>query len=135
MYRCQVSTEKISTITHPRLDPAIIIVDQKILSLTILGPLTLHRISSHYSNNKTHVLSWEPPFSLNLTDVEPDVVYFVEVYRLNTTCYDYVLISSTRVLQPMFLLSDPSFPYEVIVTPRSNVDGARNGTSAKYSGT
>ena len=61
-------------------------------------------------------------------------MYTVEIYRLNTTCFDHQHLSHSEiVLQPYFEFTQPPFPYEVIVTPRSNVEGAMNGTSATYS--
>ena len=94
-------------------------------------------ISSSFVNNSDfQVLSWEQPFSLNITNVEPDVVYIVEMYRLNTTCFDHqhLLLSEFTVFQPYLEFAVPRFPYEVIVTPRSNLEGARNGISSTYSG-
>ena len=62
-------------------------------------------------------------------------MYIVEIYRLNTTCFDHhCLKQSEMMFQPYFEFTQPPFPYEVIVTPRSNVEGARNGTSVTYSG-
>ena len=102
------------------------------------GKLSSQRIisSSFVNNSDFQVLSWEQPFSLDVTNAEPDVVYIVEMYRLNTTCFDHrhLLLSEFTVFQPYLEFAVPPFPYEVIVTPRINLEGARNGTSSKYSG-
>ena len=76
---------------------------------------------------------WEPPFTLNLTGVEPDIVYCVEVY--NITCGEENLIASDcAVPNPIYPSSvgdglGPGYVYEITVTPRSNVPGAVNGSS------
>jgi hypothetical protein len=74
------------------------------------------------------ILSWSSPFSLNLTDIEPDIVYCVEVY--NITCGKRGLITSDcNVTESSYTSDAPNgYIYEYIVTPRSNVEGARNGT-------
>ena len=91
--------------------------------------------SSFVEDSVSQILFWEQPFSLNLTNADPDVVYIIDIYRLNTTCFDHQhLKHSEIVFQPYFEFIQPPFPYEVIVTPRSNVEGARNGTSLTYSG-
>ena len=78
--------------------------------------------------NTTH-LFWEAPFSLDLTGVDPDIVYCVEV--INITCGRSLLISECDVMETSYtndaLLS--GYIYEYTVTPRSNVEEAINGTS------
>ena len=54
-------------------------------------------------------LSWQPPFSLNLTTAELDIVY----------CVDILNITNHQEAEDFF---------QFVVTPRSNVKGARNGT-------
>ena len=99
------------------------------------GLLSLERIRSTYMNySESHILRWEPAFSLNITNVEPDVIYIVELYRLNTTCFYQSLISLVATSETSFVFFAPPYPHEVIITPRNNVEGARNGTSSIYSG-
>ena len=78
-------------------------------------------------------LSWDPPFSLDLTGVDPDIVYSVEVY--NITCGGRELVISDCNVTENSYTSDVIAPngyiYEYIVTPRSNVQGAHNGTSSQ----
>ena len=68
-------------------------------------------------------LSWDPPFSLDLTDVDPDIVYCVEVY--NITCGGRELVFSDCNVTENSYNSDAIAPdgyiYEYNVTPRSNV--------------
>ena len=77
---------------------------------------------------------WEAPFSLNLTNVEPDIVYCVEVY--NITCGGReLLISDCDVMETSYTSTlQPGYIYEYTVTPRSNVEGAQNGTSKNVTG-
>ena len=78
---------------------------------------------------------WEAPFSLNLTNAEPDIVYCVEVY--NITCGGReLLISDCDVMETSYTsdVLQPGYIYEYTVTPRSNVEGAQNGTSKNVTG-
>ena len=77
---------------------------------------------------------WDGPFSLNLINAEPDIVYCVEVY--NITCGRSLLISECDVMETSYTndVLLPGYIYEYTVTPRSNVEGARNGTSLTVSG-
>ena len=78
------------------------------------------------------ILSWSPPFSLDLTNIEPDIVYCVEVY--NITCGERdLIISDCDVTEPSYTFYDlaDGYIYEYIITPRSNVDGTRNGTPSQ----
>ena len=78
-------------------------------------------------------LSWDPPFSLNLTSVDPDIVYCVDVY--NITCGGRELVFSDCNVTENNYTSDAIAPddyiYEYIVTPRSNVQGAKNGAPSQ----
>ena len=75
-------------------------------------------------------LSWDPPFSLNLTNVDPDITYCLDVY--NITCGGRELvISDCNVTENSYssdAIAQDGYIYEYIVTPRSNVQGAQNGT-------
>ena len=77
------------------------------------------------------IFSWSSPFSLDLTNIEPDIVYCVEVY--NITCGERdLIISDCDVTETSYTSSAPDgYIYEYIVTPRSNVEGARNGTPSQ----
>ena len=80
-------------------------------------------------------ITWDPPFSLNLTDIDPDIVYCVEVYNITCGRRD-LIISDCNVIEPSYT-SDAlyeGFLYNLIVTPRSNVDSAQNGTSSIITG-
>ena len=78
-------------------------------------------------------ISWTPPFSLDLTGVDPDIVYCVEVY--NITCGSgNLIVSDCNVTEPSYTTEDIApngYVYEYSVIPRSNVEGARNGTPSQ----
>ena len=80
-------------------------------------------------------ISWKPPFSLDLTGVDPDIVYCVEVYNITCGGSDPAF-TDCDVLDTNISIytSELSLIYEVIVTPRSNIDGAMNGTTATVRG-
>ena len=85
-------------------------------------------------------LSWQPPFSLNLTTAEPDIVYCVDVFNITDgeTERDH-LISNCSVFHTYYTFtvddSDQKDIFQFIVTPRNNIEGARNGTSSKINAT
>ena len=76
-------------------------------------------------------LSWVAPFSLDLTDIDPDIAYCVDVYNITCVRRD-LIISDCNVTEPSYTSDDMApngYIYEYTVTPRSNVEGASNGTS------
>lgn len=87
------------------------------------------------SNLDEIVLSWEAPFSLNLTS-EPDVAYCVDVYNITANNRASCLIlSDCNVLTTHFVYNsshpNPRDRFQFIVIPRSNMAGARNGTPSQ----
>ena len=98
-----------------------------LMTIILLG--LLQSIINLVRRNNSDTLSWIAPFSLDLTDVDPDIVYCVEVY--NITCGRSLLISECNVMETSYT-NDALLPgciYEYTVTPRSNVEGVRNGKS------
>ena len=83
-----------------------------------------------------NTLSWDAPFSLNLTNADPDIVYCVEVYNITCGRRD-LIISDCNVTEPSYTSDDialDGYIYEYTITPRSNVEGASNGTSQPVTG-
>ena len=81
------------------------------------------------------MITWEPPFSLNLTDIDPDIVYCVEVY--NITCGERGFILGECSLTDLtydYGWLDNTYVYEIGVTPKSNVNGGDNGTRSIING-
>ena len=82
------------------------------------------------------VITWEPPFSLDITNSDPDIVYCVEVYNITCGSRDS-MISDCNINESSYTHSsvlNPGYIYEIAVTPRSNVDGAENGMTSVISG-
>ena len=79
-------------------------------------------------------LSWKAPFSLDLTGVDPDIIYCVEV--VNVTCRRRIMISVCDVAEPSYTFNDimDGYIYEYAVTPKSNMEGAENGMTTKVTG-
>ena len=87
-------------------------------------------------------LSWQPPFSLNLTTAEPDIVYCIDVFNITNGEIEFErdhLISNCTVFQTYYTFAvddpDPKDIFQFIVTPRSNIEGARNGTTKEINAT
>lgn len=99
-----------------------------------MGPVEDLTIES-MSNNS--IITWNPPFSLNLSNVEPDVIYCVDIFNVTCERFDH-LISDCSVLDPTYTFSstieESRYIYGVLVTPRSNIESARNGTSLLLQG-
>ena len=79
-------------------------------------------------------IAWEAPFSLNLTNAEPDVLYYVDVY--NITGGGKVIVESVNIADQYYNFSHANLSlsqeFNFTVTPVSNVPGAVNGTNSKH---
>ena len=81
-------------------------------------------------------ITWVAPFSLDLTGVDPNIVYYVEVY--NITCgVDDVVVCDCNVTEPRFVDDrlQQGYIYRFTVTPRSNGQDAQNGSNNTKEGT
>ena len=81
-------------------------------------------------------ITWTPPFSLDLTGVDPDIVYCVEVY--NITCgVDDLVVGDCGVTEARYVDNrlQQGLIYRITITPRSNGRGAVNGTNLTKNGT
>ena len=79
-------------------------------------------------------VTWTPPFSLNITYIEPDIAYCVEVYDI--TCSKMLLLSNCDVTNPYYfsdLLRDGHI-YDIFIIPRNNLRGAKNGIPTELKG-
>lgn len=83
---------------------------------------------------------WDPPFSLDLTNVDPDVIYCVEVYE--TTCGGNpksLVTSDCAIFEPYIIyMLDVSLDTDLLefkIIPRSNSKGSLNGTASSINGT
>lgn len=85
----------------------------------------------------TILVSWLAPFSLNLTYVEPDIVYCLNVNRvINQTKTHFITNCSVFVTEYVINTNNDSeeMYYVVTVSARNNVEGARYGSAAKVLG-
>ena len=105
-----------------------------------LGPLGAVK---NVTGNRTHGLhlEWERPFSLDLTNVDPDIVYCVDVYK--AACGQspkYRLKSDCLVTESTYAYDDirsrtlSSDLLEFVITPISNVNESLNGTKVTVKG-
>ena len=81
-------------------------------------------------------ITWEAPFSLDLTGVDPDIIYCVEVYKI--TCgVDDLVIGDCNVTEPRLVDNrlQQEYIYRITIIPRSNGRDAQNGTSNTTQGT
>ena len=91
-------------------------------------------VSNIERNSST--ISWVPPPTLDLTSVDPDIAYCVEVY--NITCgVDALVVGDCNVTETRYVDSRllQGHIYRIIITPRSNVPTATNGTVSIKQGT
>ena len=81
------------------------------------------------TTSSTIDLSWKPPFSLNISAADPDIVYCVDIYKTDTA--SFLILRNCSVFEPYYYFSldnpDPKEIFTFIITSRSNVNGARNG--------
>ena len=80
------------------------------------------------STSSTIHLNWKAPFSLNLSAVHPDIVYCLDIFKVSDL--EHHLVSDCSVLDTHynFVSPDPRALLQFRVTPKSNVEGATNGT-------
>ena len=86
-------------------------------------------------NPLSGTITWIPPFSLNLTNAEPDIAYCLKVY--NITCgVRALLVNTCRLLEPQYRNSvlHKADLFEITVTPRSNIEYAHNGINQTIKG-
>ena len=91
------------------------------------------------STSSAITLTWEKPFSLNLTTAEPDIVYCLDIYDIKAdtgeaTRYRGHLVSDCTVFEKTYTFEpdnpDPTKLFHFVVIPRNNVEGAKNGTAS-----
>ena len=99
--------------------------------LEAVGNLAVGNLTSESVLSSIY-LTWLPPFSLNITTAEPDIVYCIDITCFNITDGGDHLVSNCSVFTPHYNFTvenpDPRDLFHFRVTPRSNVERARNGT-------
>ena len=86
-----------------------------------------------YSEDKLITL-WNPLPTLDITDVDPDILYTVELYQI--TCGQNILINRTEVAGSNVTEEglDLMQIYKAVIAARNNVRNARNGPSVEMKG-
>ncbi|XP_064387523.1 uncharacterized protein LOC135335850 isoform X2 [Halichondria panicea] len=102
-------------------------------TLRVQGPLSAVSNLHAHSSSTNITITWDAPFSLNLTTAEPDIQYCVDVYDSAT---GVLLHSECGIIGERYTYSpsNPCSTYALLVTPRSNLDGALNGSIAQSQG-
>ena len=108
-----------------------------------LQPVSNLHFDKDSSTSTTITISWDPPFSLNLTTAEPDIQYCVDVYNVTGGGDDLeciITVESIRLLsqclvQTTYYFHPQTDPYLqqlhcFVVTSRSNVPNATNGSQS-----
>ena len=103
----------------------------------VSGPLGA--VTNLTSTRDPFHITWEPPFSLNLTGVEPDIIYSIEIVAIVSGCNsteDLLFWSDSNVTNNYYDGEnfDPSYIYNITITPRSNVDDAIQGHTSVLKG-
>ena len=104
-----------------------------LMTCTCIEPLD--PVDDLRENETTSTLSWTSPPSLDLTNANPDVAYCVDVYNITCGMRDHI-DSVCNVTEPSYTrrIGKDGNIYEHVVTPRSNVPEASNGTSRSLKG-
>ena len=79
---------------------------------------------------------WEPPYSLDLTTVDPDILYCLNIVRVTCGVREHV-ISDCGISDHNYTancLLDLADLYEATITPRSNIITSCNGTQISVTG-
>lgn len=80
-------------------------------------------------------LSWHPPFTLDITDVTPDILYCINIYNITHNLQHALLHTNCNLIQPEFdfRVTTPSpcdqFKFQVIP-----VNAVGKGTSNNVTG-
>ena len=103
-------------------------------TLQVQGPLSLgSQVRNHQISSQSITITWDPPFSLNLTTTaEPDIQYCVDVYNVTGGGDDHLQsVCDITETYYTFTASNPDQLFNFTVTPRSNVEGSLNGTTSE----
>ena len=113
------------------------------LLMHIFDPLGALEAVGNLSSRSTSSfiqLTWKPPFSLNLTTAEPDIVYCVDIFNIVAEEQEKEhIMTNCSVFESCyyFTVDNPDHRdiFQFTITPRSNVEGARNGTPSQINAT
>ena len=100
------------------------------------GPPEAVKNVTTYSSLASITVSWEAPFSLNLTAAQPNLAYCVEIYLIavngSSEEEESPVNGDCNVFTTSFMYNsttpDPLDRYKFIIISRSNILRAKNGT-------
>ena len=103
-----------------------------------IGPLTsVKNLTAQEMRNHTIQISWDPPETLDLTDIEPDISHYIVRIRSNSSNSfqeETITISETEYIFRLRGI-DQCMPYEIMVTGVNLVGSGANSTvHASFSG-
>ena len=102
----------------------------------MLGPLSAVQNISRYP--QASIIRWIAPFSLNITNAEPDIVYCIDI--TNITCDSErkdPIISMCGLLETYYYnesILNKADLFEISITPKSNAIGSEDGISNRVRG-
>lgn len=106
-----------------------------IIPIIIIGELAKIKNFNRLTSSKNLRYMWQPPHSLDLTAVMPDIVYCLDILKITCGVRESV-VSDCDITEHSYTAQnlDIADLYEAVITPRSNVAGALNGTQTHISG-
>ena len=85
-------------------------------------------------HDQTSDYEWIAPFSLNLTGIDPDIVYCVSVYDVTCQNHRVSVDKDCSVISPMYTTTWGNLNsvrrFEIVVLPKLNSINALNGTTS-----
>ena len=149
---CEVDVEGSAIVTTP---VTLLVqgtwVDISILSYRYYSPYPYQRKINHLTGTLDSVsnltrksgfdaslYTWKAPFSLDVTNADPDIIYCVHVFPVSChsqpTLLHGVTFAYCNVTDANFTIPNMHELYQIEVLPRINLDVAPNGTQAEYRG-
>ena len=92
-------------------------------------------IQRNYSSNSL-TITWDKLSSLDLTDIDPDILYTIKIFKIMYMCGHNVSISHEVVAGSTITMGNLDLMqiYKAAIAARNNVPGARNGPSVEVEG-
>ena len=95
-------------------------------SLSAVTNITYHSTSI--------ILTWSAPFSLNITTAKPDIAYCMQIFNITEMAREH-LLTDCSVYQEGYIYTqddpNPTDEFDIVVIPRSNVEGSKNWTASQ----
>lgn len=83
-------------------------------------------------NDEMAMYTWNPPFSLNLTMIDPDITYCVSVYDVTCINQKDLISENCDIINPNYTIPlgilNSTNLFEIVVLPKINSPNALNRT-------